>query len=137
MLVRNCARLPTIVVIFDESSPLRKGPKKPQMRTVVDDCAQIAESGLKPPIESPHLDFPEFCKNPNFTRNSLRVSCFLRDLECTKSIQKYEQIIRNRFVSENKIRCLGAHGAAANSDSQALKAQFSIAARGASFQEGL
>ena len=25
----------------------------------MDDCAKIAESGLKPPFESPHLDFPE------------------------------------------------------------------------------
>ena len=27
------------------------------MCTIVDDCAQI-ESGLKPPLASPHLDFP-------------------------------------------------------------------------------
>ena len=27
--------------------------------TPQDDCAQIAESGLKPPFESPRLDFPE------------------------------------------------------------------------------
>ena len=30
------------------------------MCTIVDDCAQIAESDLKPPFESPHLDFPHF-----------------------------------------------------------------------------
>ena len=29
----------------------------------MDNCAQIAESGLKPPFESPHLDFPEFPGN--------------------------------------------------------------------------
>ena len=30
------------------------------MCTIVDDCAQIAESGLKPPLESLHLDVPEY-----------------------------------------------------------------------------
>ena len=39
--------------------PLKRGPKKPQKCTIVDNCAQIAESGLKPPFESPDLDFPE------------------------------------------------------------------------------
>ena len=29
------------------------------MCTIVDDCAQIAESGLKPPFESPHLSFAD------------------------------------------------------------------------------
>ena len=29
------------------------------MCTTVDNCAQIAESGLKPPSESPHVDFLE------------------------------------------------------------------------------
>ena len=38
--------------------PLEKGPKRPQKRTIIDECAQIAESGLKPPFESPPLDFP-------------------------------------------------------------------------------
>ena len=33
------------------------------MYTIADDCAQIAESSLKPPFQSPHLDFPE-----NFAR---------------------------------------------------------------------
>ena len=61
VLVQNCPRLPTIVVILDESSPLRKGPKRPQMCIIVDDCAQLAESGLKPPFESPQLDFPDVC----------------------------------------------------------------------------
>ena len=31
-----------------------------QMCTLVDDCAQIADNGLKPSYESPRLDFPEF-----------------------------------------------------------------------------
>ena len=35
------------------------GPERPRKFTIVDDCAQIAGSGLKPPFESPHLDFPE------------------------------------------------------------------------------
>ena len=37
--------------------------ERPQKCTIVDDCAQIAESGLKPPFESPHLDIPEFIIN--------------------------------------------------------------------------
>ena len=39
--------------------PLERGPKGPQKCTIVDDCAQIAESGLKPPFESPQLGFPD------------------------------------------------------------------------------
>ena len=35
------------------------GPRRREMCTIVDECAQIAGSGLKPPFESPHLDFPE------------------------------------------------------------------------------
>ena len=58
-LVHNCPRLPTIVVILRRKFPLERGPKRPQKCTIVDDCAQIAESGLKPPFESPHLDFPD------------------------------------------------------------------------------
>ena len=57
VLVHNCPRLSTIVVILRRKFPLEKGPKRPQKCTIVDDCAQIAESGLKPPFESPHLDF--------------------------------------------------------------------------------
>ena len=30
--------------------------KRPHRRTIVDECAQMAESGLKPPFESPHVD---------------------------------------------------------------------------------
>ena len=51
VLVNNCPRLPTIVVIFlRRKFPLERGPKRPQKCTIVDDCAQIAESGLKPPF---------------------------------------------------------------------------------------
>ena len=59
VLVHHCPRLPTIVVVLRRKFPLERGPKRPQKCTIVDDCAQIAESGLKPPFESPHLDFPE------------------------------------------------------------------------------
>ena len=38
---------------FATKVPCRKGPKRPQKCTIVDDCAQIAESGLKPPFEPP------------------------------------------------------------------------------------
>ena len=56
VLVHNCPRLPTSV---RRQFPLERGPKGPQKCTIiVDDCAQIAESGLTPPFESPHLNFP-------------------------------------------------------------------------------
>ena len=59
-IVHDCQRLSSFC---DESFPYERGPKRPQKCTIVDDCAQIAESGLKPPFESPHLDFPEHGKN--------------------------------------------------------------------------
>ena len=30
------------------------------MSTIAGDCAPIAEGGLKPPFESPHVDFPDY-----------------------------------------------------------------------------
>ena len=33
------------------------------MRTIADDCAQVAESGLKPAFESAYLDFPQQFSN--------------------------------------------------------------------------
>ena len=44
---------------FTRKIPLRKWPKR---ATKVHNCRRLcanAESGLKPPFESPHLDFPE------------------------------------------------------------------------------
>ena len=64
VLFHNCPRLPTIVVISRRKLPLERGPKSRQKCRIVDDCAQIAESGLKPPFESPHLDFPERRRPP-------------------------------------------------------------------------
>ena len=55
-IVHDCLRLSSF---RDESSPQKWAPKRPQKCTIVDDCAQIAESGLKPPFGSPHLDFPK------------------------------------------------------------------------------
>ena len=55
VLVHNCPRLPTIVVILRRKFLLDRGPKGPQKCTIVDDCAQIAESGLEPQFESPHF----------------------------------------------------------------------------------
>ena len=57
VLVNTCPRLPQIVVILPQKFPLERLPKGPQKRTIVDNCAHIAESGLKPPFESPPLDF--------------------------------------------------------------------------------
>ena len=56
MIVHDCLQLSSFC---DESSSCKNGPERPQMCTIVDDCAQIADSGLKPPFESPRLDFPE------------------------------------------------------------------------------
>ena len=52
VLVHVCPRLPTSVAIVRRKFPLERGPKGPQKCTIVDDCARIAESGLKLPIES-------------------------------------------------------------------------------------
>ena len=59
VFVHNCPRSPTIVAILQRKFLLERRPKEPRKCTIVDDCAQIAESGLKPPFESPHVDFPE------------------------------------------------------------------------------
>ena len=59
VLVHNCPRCPTIVAILRRKFPLERGPKRPQKCTIVDDFVQTAESGLKPPFESPHVDFPD------------------------------------------------------------------------------
>ena len=59
VLVHNCPRLPTILSILRRKFPLERGPKGPRKCTTVDDCAQIAESGLKPPFKGPHLGFPD------------------------------------------------------------------------------
>ena len=59
VLVHNCPRLPTVVVILRRKFSLERGPKWPQKYTIVDGCAQIAESGLKPPFESPILGVSE------------------------------------------------------------------------------
>ena len=71
VLVHNCPRLPTIVVILRRKFPLERGPKRPQKCTIVDDCAQIAESGLKPPFESPAFGLSQH--SPHFPR--FRVFC--------------------------------------------------------------
>ena len=56
VLIHNCPRLPKIVDSLRRKFPLRKATN---LCTIAHDCAQIAESGLKPPFESPNLDFPE------------------------------------------------------------------------------
>ena len=58
--------MPTTVVILQQKIPLQRGPKAPQMCTIVDDCARIAESGLKPPFESPHVDFLDYVPSTFF-----------------------------------------------------------------------
>ena len=59
VLVLNCPQLPIQLSSFcDEKFSLAKGPKRPQMCRIEDNCARVAESGLKPPFESPRLNFP-------------------------------------------------------------------------------
>ena len=70
VLVHNCPRLPTIVIILRRKFPLEKGTRMPQMCTIADDCAQIADSGLTHPFESPHLDFPYKFDTQNGWKNA-------------------------------------------------------------------
>ena len=51
-IVHDCLKLSS----FCDENSLYERPRK---CTIAHDCAQIAECGLKPPFESPHLDFPE------------------------------------------------------------------------------
>ena len=90
VLVHNCPRLPTIVVILRRKFSSERGPKRPQKCTIVDDCAQIAESGLKPPFESPHLDFPDhrgpiFCGEIEMSR--LKLSSEIKNFDRDQKIR--------------------------------------------------
>ena len=49
-IVHDCLRLSSF---RNKSSPRKGGPKRPQKRTSVDDCANIEECGFTPPFESP------------------------------------------------------------------------------------
>ena len=60
-IVHDCLNLSS----FCEKNSLYERPRK---CTIAYDCAQIAESGLKPPFESPHLDFPVPCRHPGVIR---------------------------------------------------------------------
>ena len=58
VLVHNCLRLPTIVVILRRKFPCRKRPKRATEvhNCRLEDCASnCLEIGLKPPFESPHF----------------------------------------------------------------------------------
>ena len=70
VLVINCHHFANI--------PFTKGPKRPQMCTIADDCARLAESGLRPLFESPHLNFPMQVGNSggNATLKLYFVLCF-------------------------------------------------------------
>ena len=54
ILVLNHPYLPTIVIIWQRKFHA-KGPKRPHMCTIADDCARVAESGLQPPLRAPNL----------------------------------------------------------------------------------
>ena len=55
-IVHDCLQLYT----FSDKNSFKKESKWPRKCTIARDCARVAESGLKPPFESPQLDFPEF-----------------------------------------------------------------------------
>ena len=55
VLVHNCPRLPTIVVILRRKFPLKKRPRSPQKCSIIDDCVHE----LQRVALSPHLDFPK------------------------------------------------------------------------------
>ena len=58
--------------------------KRPRKCTIAHDCAQIAESGLKPPFESPHLDFSDYLLLYRHIRNYyLSNSKIYQDGSCT------------------------------------------------------
>ena len=63
VVVHNCTRLPTIVVILCDENSLYKRAQKTtrvlQLQTIVPELQRVA---LSPPFESPHLDFPQTCR---------------------------------------------------------------------------
>ena len=63
--------------------------ERPRKCTIAHDCAQVAESGLKPPFESPHSGHGEICPphmgdlhwrpaDQPTTRRSTWISCMVR-----------------------------------------------------------
>ena len=87
MLVHKYPRLPTIVITYATKVPFTFVAQRPQMCTIVDDYAQIAESGLKPPFESPHLDFPDlsgplWLSVQSQSRTRLRIAASIAFLLC-------------------------------------------------------
>ena len=61
VLVLNCLQVSSVC---EEKIPLQKGPKGHECAQV-QTIARVAESGLRPPFESPRLDFPQsLCWRP-------------------------------------------------------------------------
>ena len=109
--VLNCPQLSTIAHDcrhFATKAPLGKGSKKAtKQKCALDDCAQIAESGPKPPFESPHLDFPE--KGPDCVADPLgNVPCRCFDFaekeekdKSGKSLRKSRKSRKNSGKSQH------------------------------------
>ena len=133
VLVHNCPRLPKIAVILRRKFPLeRGGPQGPQKRTIVDDCVQIAQSGPKPPFESPQFDFAEVsgtlvsckqrstailrCEFPSlataisFCEFRAKIVLFLQDsADCKRGRRKgatSKNVKKRQKVSKNSGECL-------------------------------
>ena len=53
-IVHDCLQVPSFC---DESALHICDPKGHESAQIINDCAHV--SGLKPPFESPHLDFPD------------------------------------------------------------------------------
>ena len=80
-IVHDCLRL---LPFLRRKFPSERGPKGPQKCTILDGCAQIAESDLKPAFESPHLDFPDKSPQQAFLREILgeNRATVLRGISC-------------------------------------------------------
>ena len=61
----TCPQMSTLAFnchLFATKVPFTKGPERPQMCTIADECAQVTESGLKP---GPHLRAPIWTAQSN------------------------------------------------------------------------
>ena len=72
----SCPRLPTNAIILRRKFPLPRGAKATNVPNS-DNCRRLCTNcrGLKPPFESPHLDFPELSEATAIAEQSLDWRC--------------------------------------------------------------
>ena len=78
--------------------PLHLWPTRPQMCTIADDRSRAVESGLKPPFEKPHVDFPQLdgpIQDPSRTSRKRNDFLALCDLKPQSACEIITQIILN------------------------------------------